>query len=249
MESLAEYADALGPRTSAVWPVLAGIVPDGTVLMGGTALAIRVAHRRSEDLNLFTPHEFDPDPLHESLNNRGNFVLSRKSPGHLHGTFDGVKVDILWNADATILHEPTIIAGLPVGSIQDVMATKLRAITDRHILRDYFDVMCIEQLGPDLRRPVDPEVLAVHPSDVDFELLVAQRPRRRRSTLGGPIRRRGEQQRCADRLDPEATTVLVDEGDHRLGPSSWAAKKADADFRISFARRNSQFSRSNCLSR
>ena len=145
MGSLSDYAEVLGPRTTAVWPVVAEIVPDGTVLMGGTALAIRLAHRRSEDLDLFAQHEFDPDPLHDSLDGLGNFVLSRKSLGHLHGTFDGVKVDILWNAGALTLKEPTIIAGLAVGSVQDIMATKFRAITDRHILRDYFDVMCIEQ--------------------------------------------------------------------------------------------------------
>ena len=103
MGSLSEYAGVLGPRKTAVWPVVAGIVPDGTVLMGGTALAIRLAHRRSEDLDLFTQHEFDPDPLHDSLDGLGNFVLSRKSLGHLHGTFDGVKVDILWNAGALTL--------------------------------------------------------------------------------------------------------------------------------------------------
>lgn len=145
MESISDYAELLGPRTTAAWPVLAEIVPDGTVLMGGTALAIRIAHRRSEDLDLFADHRFDPDPLHHSLADRGDFVLSRKSPGHLHGTFEGVKVDILWNAGAVTLAEPTIITGLAVGSLQDIMATKCRAITDRHILRDYFDVMCIEQ--------------------------------------------------------------------------------------------------------
>ena len=145
MGSISDYADVLGPRTSAVWPVIAEIVPESTVLMGGTALAIHLSHRRSEDLDLFTPDEFDPDPLHEALGRRGNFELTRKSQGHLHGIFNGVKVDILWNAGARTLEEPTILAGLAVGSVQDIMATKFRAITARHILRDYFDVMCIEQ--------------------------------------------------------------------------------------------------------
>ena len=145
MGPVADHAEVLGPQTTAVWPVVAEIVPDGTILMGGTALALHLAHRRSEDLDLFAPHEFDPDPLHESLDRLGNFVLSRKSLGHLHGTFAGVKIDILWNAGALTLKQPTVIAGMAVGSVQDIMAAKFRAITDRHILRDYFDVMCIEQ--------------------------------------------------------------------------------------------------------
>ena len=120
MGPLADHAEVLGPQTTAVWPVVAEIVPDGTILMGGTALALHLAHRRSEDLDLFAPHEFDPDPLHESLDRFGNFVLSRKSLGHLHGTFAGVKIDILWNAGALTLKQPTVIAGLGYfGDVED----------------------------------------------------------------------------------------------------------------------------------
>ena len=54
----------------------------------------------------------------------------------------------------------------------------------------------------------------------------------------------------ADRLDPEPFLVPVDiVDDYRRGRSSSAAKKADADFKISFARRSSRFSRSSWASR
>ena len=142
---LSDYADILGAPTMAAWPVVAEEVPDGSMLMGGTALAVHLLHRRSDDLDVFTPDEFDPDPVHAALDRRGSFELARKSQGHLHGTFDGVRLDILWNAGARTLDAPTKVAGLAVGSVQDIMATKLRAITSRHILRDYFDIMCIEQ--------------------------------------------------------------------------------------------------------
>ena len=147
MGSLSEYAEVLGPATRAAWPTVAQTVPAGTVLMGGTALAMHLRHRRSDDLDLFTPHVFDPDPLHAALGARGEFRLTRKSQGHLHGTFDGVKIDILWGAGAATLRRPTPIAGLPVGSLQDIMASKFRAIGSRHLLRDYFDVMSLEQIA------------------------------------------------------------------------------------------------------
>ena len=52
------------------------------------------------------------------------------------------------------------------------------------------------------------------------------------------------------RLDPESVSVGVDVGDHFLvRPSSSVAKKTDADFRISFARRSSRFSRSSSSTR
>ena len=145
MRRLSDYADVIGPETIEAWPTIAEVSPAGSMLMGGTALAVHLSHRRSNDLDLFTPDEFDPDPVHDALDRRGEFELARKSPGHLHGTFNNVKLDILWNAGALTLDTPTTIAGLAVGSVRDIMATKLRAITSRHILRDYFDVMCIEQ--------------------------------------------------------------------------------------------------------
>src|SRR5207244_9306170 len=65
------------------------------------------------------------------------------------------------------------------------------------------------------------------------------------------VQRRGDRQDRADRLDPELLPVLVDEPDHHLArrSSSAFAKYAEASRRISFARRNSTFSRSSCLNR
>ena len=72
------------------------------------------------------------------------------------------------------------------------------------------------------------------------QLDVPQRSWRGRPGFGGVVGTWGELQHSADRLDPEAVTVLVDVGDHFLvRPSSSVAKKTDADLRISFARRNS----------
>src|SRR5690606_8202891 len=63
------------------------------------------------------------------------------------------------------------------------------------------------------------------------------------------IGRRGDRQQFADRLDPVITAILIDERDHlRNGRSSSAiAKYADALRNISFACRNSRFSRSSAF--
>src|SRR5919198_3033757 len=61
---------------------------------------------------------------------------------------------------------------------------------------------------------------------------------------------RGDRQQRADRLDPDPVPVGVDVGDHLLGRrSSSAAKKAEALFRTSLARRSSRFSRSRAFRR
>jgi len=66
-----------------------------------------------------------------------------------------------------------------------------------------------------------------------------------------PVGRRGNPQHSADRLDPIGIPVLIDVGvqDFSLRSSSAWAKKALAVRRMSLARRNSLFSRSNSLRR
>ncbi|CCI51474.1 hypothetical protein BN13_1060002 [Nostocoides jenkinsii Ben 74] len=68
--------------------------------------------------------------------------------------------------------------------------------------------------------------------------------------LRGVIAARSHLQVPADELDSELSTVLVDErDDHFKGRSSSAAKKAEARFSRSLARRSSRFSCSNSLMR
>jgi hypothetical protein len=88
----------------------------------------------------------------------------------------------------------------------------------------------------------------VHAADVGQQRRIAQLPRRRRPGLGRVVRARGDlaavlAQHATDRLNPtEASPVLVDEPHECVcGRSSSAAKKAEAAFKISFARRSSAF--------
>ena len=72
---------------------------------------------------------------------------------------------------------------------------------------------------------------------------------------GHPIGVRGDLapvlgEHTADRLDPEAMAMFVDEGDYRGGRGrAPGAKKAEAAFKISFARRSSKFSFSSSFIR
>src|SRR5690606_7999034 len=112
------------------------------------------------------------------------------------------------------------------------------------------------ELPPDLFGAVHGEVLLPHATNLRAELLVTLLSvgSQRRIPVPSPVRvvrRRGDRQDIADRLDPVGTAVLVDEHDHHLGrrSSSAAAKYADALRRISFARFSSRTSRSRSFSR
>src|SRR6266705_5473076 len=91
--------------------------------------------------------------------------------------------------------------------------------------------------------PVDAEVVAVHATDLPLQLLVAHPPRCGPPAFDGIVSRGGNLQRLADRLDPESITMRVDIAGHfgSRGSSS-RAKKAEAVFKISLARRSSRFS-------
>src|SRR5512143_3971887 len=112
------------------------------------------------------------------------------------------------------------------------------------------------QLPPDLARPVDLEVLLVHPADLLRELQVApctgrQPGRVRLPCLVCVVGRWGNRQLDTDRLNPIGGLVFLDERHHHFGRRSSSAwtKKAAALRRISLARLSSPFSRSNSLSR
>lgn len=145
MTELDGLADVLAPDTAAAWPHVAACRPDGSVLMGGTALAVHLRHRVSRDLDLFCHEGLDVGRVQADLSARGAFV--RTSPADdrtLNGLFGETKVQFL-AVDQHQIREPVMVAGMPVGSVEDILATKLKVVGDRGELRDYYDIMRIEQ--------------------------------------------------------------------------------------------------------
>jgi hypothetical protein len=85
-----------------------------------------------------------------------------------------------------------------------------------------------QKLSPDLPDAIDVEVLLVHAPDFGPQGDIALGPRGQLTRIGAPggvgvIRRRGDRQNAADRLDPVQSAVLVDEGDHGLNRRSSSA--------------------------
>ena len=112
------------------------------------------------------------------------------------------------------------------------------------------------QLFPDLARPVHLMMLIIHPLNLRAQRIIALCPGRapRRIDLRRPmavIRRGGDRQHGADRLNPALIPMVVNEANHhfpRRSSSAWATY-ADAFRRISFARFSSRTSRSSSLRR
>jgi hypothetical protein len=139
----------LPPDTAATWDAIAPHVPPDAYLGGGTAIAVHLEHRISRDLDFFFHQgSVDLDGLTRRLATAGAFAVTERAPGTLNGVFSATKVQFLHADEGCpqhLLEPPQEVDGLLVAQLSDLMAMKLKVVGDRGELRDYFDLMIIEQ--------------------------------------------------------------------------------------------------------
>ena len=137
--------------TAMAWELLAPTIPAAAYLAGGTAIAVHLGHRVSHDLDFFYHRNaIDLDQLARTIDTVGPFAITMRSPGTLNALFFRTKIQFL-HADEVapqrLLTQPFEVAGLRVAQLDDLLAMKLKVVGDRGELRDYFDLMTIEQRG------------------------------------------------------------------------------------------------------
>ena len=150
-ESLDDWSDILDAPTRACWPLVAAATPSSGVLMGDTALAMYLRHRRSRDLDVFIHEPFSPETVLGRLPTEAAVAVDNIAEGTLNVSVNGVRVQFLHARDQSQLDEPTTAEGLAIGSMRDIAATKYKVIGDRGEMRDYYDLMRIETdagIGP-----------------------------------------------------------------------------------------------------
>lgn len=143
-----EVRQVLPGDTADAWEAIAPVLPPDLYLAGGTALAVHLGHRVSNDLDFFYHEQaVDLDALRQTLEEAGPLAIVTSEPGTLNGIFSRTKVQFL-HADETTpqrrlepLHR---VAGLDVAGVGDILAMKLKVVAERGELRDYFDLMAIE---------------------------------------------------------------------------------------------------------
>ena len=152
-----DYSDVLPDSLRRVWTAVAGCARMvGGALMGGTAVAIHLRHRVSVDLDVMTLRSFSGSAVEEQLLETVTSVEPIEvSDNMFHGFVDGVKVDV-FRALPTNGVAPeqmrwispgTHVGGMEIGSIPDLMATKLDTIMYRAKLRDYLDLAELDRSG------------------------------------------------------------------------------------------------------
>lgn len=109
-------------------------------LVGGTSLALRMGHRKSVDLDLFTKDDFDLQGLRELLVNKYNLRVSYEKGKTLKGFINNVKIDLI-KYDYPQVCSVETIEGIRFESIPDVIAMKLSAICDNGSrMKDFIDI-------------------------------------------------------------------------------------------------------------
>lgn len=171
-----EFARVLPADTARTWGTIAPAVPDGVYLGGGTALAAHLHHRTSRDLDFFFHEPVDLDGVAAALQAVGPFAVTLRDAGTLNGVFSATPVRFLSAENQKRLEATTGVSGIEVAGVGDILAMKLKVIGDRGELRDYFDVMTIEN---EARRTVEEGLslymarYGVSPEDVTLRHIVS----------------------------------------------------------------------------
>jgi hypothetical protein len=147
--------DQLPPPQRSLWPELSE-VPAGFVLYGGTALTLRLGHRLSEDFDLFSNQSFHPDDLEREIPFLQGSVRFQSSPNTLVSRVErpegATKVSFFGGLPLHRVEEPETAAdnGLPIASLLDLAATKVKVVQDRAEAKDYLDLFRILDEGIEL---------------------------------------------------------------------------------------------------
>lgn len=108
-------------------------------LVGGTALALLIGKRFSDDLDFFINKDFDESNLLLKLNEKFHVKVNGLSKNSLNLIINDVKVDILSHQYPKINRSKTL-EGIKFSSLEDISAMKVNAITRRGSKKDFFDI-------------------------------------------------------------------------------------------------------------
>ncbi|MDC9727672.1 MAG: nucleotidyl transferase AbiEii/AbiGii toxin family protein [Candidatus Thioglobus sp.] len=112
------------------------------VLCGGSALALYLCHRKSEDLDFFTYGDsFDLQEIFNYLNTFDNAQIINQSSEQVDAIVDGVKLTF-FNSKWFFL-KPKKVKQFNLSSIDSIAGMKVNTLFLRAKYRDYYDLYCL----------------------------------------------------------------------------------------------------------
>ena len=134
-----------------LWPELDG-TPRDLVLYGGTALALRLGHRRSDDFDFFSSAPVDSTRLLREVPYLGGAEILQRSPDTLTCLVDRggpVRVSFFGGLTLRRVGDPETLEApaIAIASRLDLAATKAEVVQARAAAKDYLDVDALVHRG------------------------------------------------------------------------------------------------------
>jgi len=149
---------ALAKAQQEIWPRLSPAPRLSFVLYGGTAVALYLGHRVSVDFDFFRSSPLDKSEVETAfafmrdaqtiLESENTLVVDALMPS------GSVKVSFFGGVSFGRINQPcqTKDSTLLVASMEDLLATKLKATLDRAEAKDYLDISAMLSAGISLER-------------------------------------------------------------------------------------------------
>jgi len=156
--------DILPPAQQQLWPLLKATGKLGFVLYGGTAIALRLGHRPSNDFDFFSEKALDREAIFSALpfmpkalmlQDGRNSISVLVQPDSSDATeHPHLKVSFFGMIDGGRVGEPSMTEDgvLQVASLDDLMATKVKVILQRAEAKDYRDIAAMVTSGVSLAK-------------------------------------------------------------------------------------------------
>jgi len=111
-------------------------------LAGGTALALHLGHRYSNDFDFFSNKAFNNEQLKQSLRNLGTFKLFQDAKGTLECVIQNTRFTFLFYS-FPLLDECISFQNIQLTTIRDLAVMKLSALSSRGSRKDFVDLYFI----------------------------------------------------------------------------------------------------------
>jgi hypothetical protein len=147
--SFEPHTAILPPAQREIWPQLAPAAALSFVLYEGTAIALHLGHRRSLDFDFFSAAPLDKPRLVKVFQFLKDARTLQEDPQVLTVSAKTATVPVKISFFGTItighINPPLRTADnvLLLASLEDLLATKLKAILDRAEAKDYSDIAAI----------------------------------------------------------------------------------------------------------
>jgi hypothetical protein len=114
-------------------------------IVGGTAVALHIGHRRSIDIDFFSNTTIDRKFVIQALKRKFTTTEFFVSQHNIIAEINGVRVELYDDWSVPFQSDALIEEGLRIASLEDLAAFKLNAITERREKKDYIDLYFLFQ--------------------------------------------------------------------------------------------------------